>query len=150
MTISQTAELADLDRATARHCLLTLTHESYAHSDGKYFRLTDKAVRLGNEVLMALPLGQIVQPWLDRLATQINQSCSVAVLDGHDIIYIARAAQQKVMSITLTPGSRLPAYWTSMGRVLLATLPSAQRTDLLYSCDLTPRTPLRQVIGRRD
>ncbi len=74
--------------------------------------------------------------------TQINQSCSVAVLDGHDIIYIARAAQQKVMSITLTPGSRLPAYWTSMGRVLLATFPPAQRTDLLDSCDLTPRTPL--------
>ncbi len=61
LTISQTAELADLDRATARRCLLTLTDEGYAHSDGKYFRLTDKAVRLGNEVLMALPLGQIVQ-----------------------------------------------------------------------------------------
>ena len=142
LTISQAAELADLDRATARRCLLTLANQGYAHSDGKYFRLTDKAVRLSNGVLMALPLGQIVQPWLDRLATQINQSCSVAVLDGHDIVYIARAAQQKVMSITLAPGSRLPAHWTSMGRVLLAALPPAQRAELLNSCDLTPRTPL--------
>merc|ERR1711991_304505 len=83
---------------------------------------------------------QIVQPWLDQLSEQIGQSCSVALLDETEIVYIARAAQKRVMSIGLMPGSRLPAHCTSMGRVLLAALPREEADLLVRRSDLTPRT----------
>lgn len=84
---------------------------------------------------------QIVQPWLDQLSDNIGKSCSVAILDGTEIVYIARAAQRRVMSINLLPGSRLPAHCTSLGRVLLAGLPEAECLDILRASDLSPRTP---------
>ena len=140
LTITQAAAATGLDRATARRCLLTLHHEGYADYDGKFFRLTHRALRLGLSALDALPLPQIVQPWLDQLTEQISQSCSVAVLDGAEIVYIARAAQRRVMSIGLMPGSRLPAHCTSLGRVLLAALPEPTATALISQSDLTPRT----------
>jgi IclR family pca regulon transcriptional regulator len=90
--------------------------------------------------LAALPLPQIVQPWLDQLSEQIGQSCSVSILDGTDIVYLARAAQRRVMSIGLMPGSRLPAHCTSMGRVLLAALHEEDARAVIEISDLTPRT----------
>lgn len=130
-----------LDRATARRCLLTLHQAGYADHDGKFFSLTSRALRLGVGALAAMPLPQIVQPWLDQLAEQINQSCSVSILDGAEIVYVARAAQKRVMSIGLMPGSRLPAHCTSMGRVLLAALPHDQARAIIDDSDLSPRTP---------
>ncbi|MBA83110.1 IclR family transcriptional regulator domain-containing protein [Thalassobius sp. S69A] len=141
LTISDVAGQTGFDRATARRCLLTLHHGGYANYDGKFFSLTPRALRLGLGALSAMPLPQIVQPWLDQLAEQIGQSCSVSILDGTEIIYIARAAQKRVMSIGLMPGSRLPAHCTSMGRVLLASLPAEQARAVLDASDLSPRTP---------
>lgn len=141
LSITDTATLTGLDRATARRCLLTLHHAGYADYDGKFFMLTPRALRLGMGALSALPLPQIVQPWLDQLTEQIGQSCSVSILDGTEIVYIARAAQRRVMSIGLMPGSRLPAHCTSMGRVLLATLPENEARSTLDASDLSPRTP---------
>lgn len=141
MSITDAAHATGLDRATARRCLLTLHHEGFADYDGKYFSLTHRALRLGAGALAALPLPQIVQPWLDQLTEQIGQSCSVAVLDGTEIVYLARAAQKRVMSIGLMPGTRLPAFCTSMGRVLLAALPLDERRSCIIASDLTPRTP---------
>lgn len=89
-----------------------------------------------------MPLPQLVQPWLDRLSEDLGESSSVSVLDGDEIVYVARAAQRKVMSIALMPGSRLPAFCTSMGRVLLAALPEPQARARLTARPLLARTAL--------
>ena len=140
LSITDVSEMTELDRATARRCLLTLHAHGYANYDGKYFSLTPRVLRLGMGALAALPLPQIVQPWLDQLSEQIGQSCSVSILDGTEIVYVARAAQRRVMSIGLMPGSRLPAHCTSMGRVLLAALPLEEAKKLIATSDLAPRT----------
>ncbi len=142
LAISDVAEATGLDRATARRCLLTLLQLGYADYDGKFFTLTPRVLRLGMGALAAMPLAQLVQPWLDQLSEQIGQSTSVAILDDTEIVYIARAAQRRVMSIGLMPGSRLPAHCTSMGRVLLAALPEAEARARVEAADLSPRTPL--------
>ena len=140
LSISEVSEITGLDRATARRCLLTLHEGGYADYDGKFFTLTPRVLRLGMGALAALPLAQLVQPWLDQLSDQIGQSTSVSILDDTEIVYLARAAQRRVMSIGLMPGSRLPAHCTSMGRVLLAALPEAEARGLIERSDLSPRT----------
>lgn len=140
LSIAEVAEATGLDRATARRCLLTLHELGYADYDGKFFALTPRILRLGMGALAAMPLAQLVQPWLDQLSERIGQSTSVSILDGTEIVYLARAAQRRVMSIGLMPGSRLPAHCTSMGRVLLAALPEAQARAIVERSDLTPRT----------
>lgn len=141
LSIAEAAKATNLDRATARRCLLTLHAEGYAHYDGKFFSLTHKVLRLGMSALASLPLPQIVQPWLDQLTEQIGESCSVSVLDDTEIVYVARAAQKRVMSIGLMPGTRLPAHCTSLGRVLLAAMDEAEAKSIVLRSDLTPRTP---------
>lgn len=139
-SISEVSVASGLDRATARRCLLTLAHLGYADYDGKFFTLTPRVLRLGTACLATMPLPQLMQPLLDRLSEQISESSSVSILDGTDIVYVARAAQRKVMSIGLMPGSRLPAYCTSMGRVLLAALPEAAAREILSQAPLSART----------
>lgn len=126
LSISDAAERAGLDRATARRCLLTLADLGYADYDGKFFTLTPHILRLGTACLATMPLPGLVQPWLNRLSDMLGESTSVSILDRDEIVYVARAAQKKVMSIALMPGSRLPAFCTSMGRVLLAALPEPE------------------------
>ncbi|RWR50182.1 IclR family transcriptional regulator [Sinirhodobacter ferrireducens] len=145
LSIAETAERTGLDRATARRCLLTLHAEGYADYDGKFFTLTPRVLRLGMGALAALPLAQLVQPWLDQLSERIGQSTSVSILDETEIVYLARAAQRRVMSIGLLPGSRLPAHCTSMGRVLLAALPEPEARALIDASDLSPRTPFSRT-----
>ena len=140
-TISQVSAMSGLDRATARRCLLTLAHHGYAEHDGKFFTLTPRVLRLGTACLAAMPLPQRVQPVLDALSERIGESTSVSILDGAEIVYVARASQRRVMSIALMPGSRLPAYCTSMGRVLLAALPEAEAAARLGPGPLPARTP---------
>ncbi|MCX5514779.1 IclR family transcriptional regulator [Kaistia algarum] len=139
-SIAEVAAAAGLDRATARRCLLTLAHLGYADYDGKFFTLTPRVLRLGTACLATMPLPQLVQPLLDQLSDAIGESSSVSVLDGAEIVYVARAAQRKLMSIALMPGSRLPAYCTSMGRVLLAALPEAEARQRLGTAPLPRRT----------
>ena len=140
LSITQASQASGLDRATARRCLLTLHHEGYADYDGKFFSLTPRALRLGTGALSAMPLPQLVQPWLDQLTEIIGQSCSVSLLEGTEIVYIARASQRRVMSIGLLPGSRLPSHCTTMGRVLLSALSDEEARAIISQCDLTPRT----------
>jgi IclR family pca regulon transcriptional regulator len=139
--ISDVAAASGLDRATARRCLLTLAHHGYADWDGKFFTLTPRVLRLGTACLASMPMPAIVQPALDALSDLIGESTSVSILDGAEIVYVARAAQRKVMSISLMPGSRLPAYCTSMGRVMLAALPEADARARLDSLPRPARTP---------
>lgn len=140
LSISDAAEIAGLDRATTRRCLLTLSELGYAAYDGKFFTVTPKVLRLGTGCLATMPLPKIVQPLIDRLSEEIGQSTSVSILDETEIVYVARAAQQRVMSIALMPGSRLPAYCTSMGRVLLSAQPPERQRDILEASRLVART----------
>lgn len=144
-SIAEVSAASGLDRATARRCLLTLAHHGYADYDGKFFTLRPRVLRLGTACLATMPLPQIVQPLLDALSERIGQSSSVSILDGAEIVYVARAAQRKVMSIGLMPGSRLPAYCTSMGRVMLAALPEAEARALLEAAPLPARTPFTRT-----
>ncbi|MCD2174793.1 IclR family transcriptional regulator domain-containing protein [Rhizobium sp. C4] len=140
LSIAEASEIAGLDRATTRRCLLTLAEGGYADYDGKFFTLTPRVLRLGTGGLAAMPLPRVVQPLLDALSQEIGESTSVSILDGAEIVYVARAAQRRVMSIALMPGSRLPAYCTSMGRVLLAALDPAEARAILASQPRPART----------
>jgi len=145
LSISEAAEISGYDRATTRRCLLTLAELGYCAYDGKYFTVTPRVLRLGTGCLASMPLPRIVQPWLDRLSEEIGQSTSVSILDDGEIVYVARASQRRVMSIALMPGSRLPAYCTSMGRVLLAALPPERALELLSAEPLVQRTARTQT-----
>ena len=140
MSITDIANVTGLDRATARRCLLTLAHLGYAEYDGKFFMLQPKILRLGHAYLSATPLPTILQPVLDQLSEEVGESASASVLDGNEIVYIARAAQMRVISINLTSGSRLPAYCASMGRVLLSALPPQEALDILNTTDRITKT----------
>lgn len=140
-SISEVANASGLDRATARRCLLTLAQLGYADYDGKFFTLTPRVLRLGTACLATMPLPQLVQPLLDELSERLGESSSVSILDAAEIVYVARAAQKKVMSISLMPGSRLPAYCTSMGRVLMAALAPRRAAEILEVKPPTRRTP---------
>jgi IclR family pca regulon transcriptional regulator len=139
-SISDVSVASGLDRATARRCLLTLAHTGYADYDGKFFTLTPRVLRLGTGCLAAMPLPRVVQPILDDLSERLGESTSVSILDAGEIVYVARAAQRKVMSIGLMPGSRLPAYCTSMGRVMLAALQPEAAAARLTAAPLPART----------
>ncbi len=145
LSISEAAEISGYDRATTRRCLLTLAELGYCAYDGKYFTVTPRVLRLGTGCLASMPLPRIVQPWLDQLSEEIGQSTSVSILDDAEIVYVARASQRRVMSIALMPGSRLPAYCTSMGRVLLAALPPERAMELLSAAPLVQRTARTQT-----
>ncbi|KQV30801.1 IclR family transcriptional regulator [Rhizobium sp. Root1203] len=141
LSIAEASKLTGLDRATVRRSLLTLAELGYADYDGKFFALTPKILRLGHAYLSATPLPALIQPHLDQLSEKAGQSASASVLDGTEIVYIARASQRRVMSINLTPGSRLPAYCASMGRALLASLPESEARAILEKTELKQNTP---------
>lgn len=140
LSITEAATMVGLDRATTRRCLLTLSATGYASYDGKFFTLTPRVLRLGTGCLASMPLPRIVQPYLDGLSERIGLSSSVSILDDTEIVYVARAAQRRVMSISLMPGSRLPAYCTSMGRVLLAALDPSEAKKVLERSTIEKRT----------
>ncbi|MGV0344919.1 IclR family transcriptional regulator domain-containing protein [Corynebacterium lehmanniae] len=140
-TLAQVAESTGLPRATVRRFLHTLVAEGYASSDGTVFWLTPKTLELGFSYLSSLGLPAIAQPHLDGLSRSLNESCSLTVLDGPDVVYVARAAADRIMSVNITIGTRFPAYATSMGRVLLADLPPAQLDAYLADTALEPITP---------
>lgn len=145
LSIADVSRITGLDRATARRCLLTLSELGYADYDGKFFALTPRILRLGHAYLSVTPLPHIIQPFLDRLSEEVGQSASASVLDGGEVIYIARASQRRVMSINLMPGSRLPAYCASMGRVLLAGLPEDEARRLIEANERRAYTPLTKT-----
>jgi IclR family transcriptional regulator, pca regulon regulatory protein len=130
-TLSEVAERTGLTRAGARRILLTLQTLSYVELQDKRFRLTPKILDLGFAYLSSLPLWNLAEPAMSRLVSDVQESCSAAVLEGSDIVYVLRVPTQKIMSINLGVGSRLPAYCTSMGRVLLAGLPRPELAALL-------------------
>lgn len=139
-TLTEVAQRAGLTRAGARRILLTLEHLGYVASRGRLFGLTAKTLDLGFAYLSSLPLWNLAEPVMEALVEEVKESCSAAVLDGADIVYVLRVPTHKIMSINLGIGSRLPASCTSMGRVLLAELDPGALAELLQRHPPTPRT----------
>jgi IclR family pca regulon transcriptional regulator len=139
-TLTQVATRSGLTRAGARRILLTLQSLGYVEADGKLFNLTPRILDLGFAYLSSMPIWNLAEPVMETLVDQVRESCSAAVLDGADIVYVLRVPTHKIMSISLGVGSRLPAYCTSMGRMLLASLPEQDLERLLESLDRAQRT----------
>ncbi|WP_042417390.1 IclR family transcriptional regulator domain-containing protein [Streptacidiphilus anmyonensis] len=140
LSLSAVAEATGLARATARRALITLEHLGYVTTTGRSFRLTPTVLELGYAPLSRLSLAELAAPHLADLVTQVHDSASMAVLDGHDIRYTARVAASRVMSVRISVGTRFPAYATAMGRVLLAALPVGACDALLAGEELRPLT----------
>jgi IclR family pca regulon transcriptional regulator len=142
LTIAQLSLRTGIPRAAVRRCLYTLSKLGYvATDDGRTYVLRPAILALGHAYLSSTPLANAVQPLLDRITRELHESSSMAVLEGDDILYVARSSTNaRVMSIDLGIGSRLPAYCTSMGRVLLAGLPPAELRDYLSRAKLTRLT----------
>ncbi|MDA0636014.1 IclR family transcriptional regulator [Nonomuraea sp. MCN248] len=143
LTLSEVARATGLTRAAARRFLLTLTDLGYVRNDGRLFALTPRVLELGYAYLSSLSLPEVAAPHLERLAAEVHESASVAVLDGEDVVYVARVATARIMRVSISIGTRFPAYCTSMGRVLLAGLPPADLDAYLARAGLrrlTPRT----------
>lgn len=141
LTLTDAAAITGLTRATARRFLMTLESLGYATSDGKQWRLTARVLDLGHSYLASLGLPEIVAEHLDRVAQAVHESASAAVLDGDDIVYVARVESRKIMRVQITVGTRFPAYVTSMGRVLLADLETADAERILRASDRNALTP---------
>lgn len=142
MTLSEVAELTNMDRAKARRYLLTLHALGYVHKDKRQFKLSPKTLSLGASYLNSVHHHDIIQFYLERVTEQTGESCSFAVLDGNEVVYIARsAAQHRLLSITLSVGTRLPVAYTSMGRAILANLLVAERDEYINNIELTAHTP---------
>jgi IclR family transcriptional regulator, pca regulon regulatory protein len=141
LTISQVSAKTGFSRAAVRRCLYTLIKLGFAGSDDSHnFFLQPRVLALGHSYISSMPLAASAQPVLDHVSQLLHESCSIATLEGLDIIYVARANVTRIMSIDLGVGSRLPAFCTSMGRVLLANLPPAELESFFERVQLTRHT----------
>ena len=132
LTISQVSTTTGLSRAAVRRCLYTLAKLGFAGSDdNRHFFLRPRILALGHSYISSMPLATAAQPVLEHISHLLHESCSIATLDGIDIVYIARANVTRIMSIDLGVGSRLPAFCTSMGRAILANLPPEELDSVL-------------------
>jgi IclR family transcriptional regulator, pca regulon regulatory protein len=123
LTLSEVAGSTGLSRAAARRFLRTLVQLGYMRSEGSRFALRPKVLELGYAYLSSLTLPEVSMPHLEQLVEQVHESSSVSELDGDDVVYIARVPTKRIMAVTISVGTRFPAYATSMGRVLLAAQP---------------------------
>jgi IclR family transcriptional regulator, pca regulon regulatory protein len=141
VTVSQLAAATGLSRAAVRRCLHTLTRLGYAaYDDTAHCVLLPKVMALGYAYFSSKPFVQVAQSVLDRLGSIIGESCSLSVLDGDEIVYVVRTSVTRIMALDLHVGSRLPAFCTSMGRVLLASLPEDQLDSYLARVTLRHHT----------
>jgi IclR family pca regulon transcriptional regulator len=123
LSLSEVARATGLTRAAARRFLLTLVKLGYVRSDGREFSLRPRVLELGYAYLSGLALPEVAEPYLEDLSARLHESSSISVLDGHYIVYVARVATKRIMTVAISVGTRFPAYAASMGRVLLAGLP---------------------------
>lgn len=155
LTVSQISTRTGFSRAAVRRCLYTLTRLGFAATDdSRHFHLRPRVLALGHSYIASMPLAAMAQPILENVSQNLHESCSIAALDKTEIIYIARANVTRIMSIDLGVGSRLPAFCTSMGRVLIADLPPENLDEFLARVEFkryTERTvpsseKLRQIL----
>lgn len=140
LTLSEVAERTDLARATVRRILLTLVELGYVQQVGRDFSLLPKVLDLGFAYLSSLQLPDIAEAHMEALVAEVRESSSLSVFDGSEVVYVARVPTTRIMTISLAVGSRLPAYPTSMGRVLLAGLSDAELDRYLAATPLVALT----------
>ncbi|MEH2624012.1 IclR family pca regulon transcriptional regulator [Bradyrhizobium sp. AZCC 1719] len=141
MTLSDLAKAAELPRATARRILFTLERAGFVATDGKLFRLTPRVLVLASSYLASNHVVSVLQPALDRLSAEAQEIASMAILDGDDVVFIARASPTRIFSSGIDIGYRLPAFCTSVGRVLLSRLADDELAAVLDRMELAPLTP---------
>ncbi|MGF6310388.1 IclR family pca regulon transcriptional regulator [Bradyrhizobium sp. i1.8.4] len=140
-TLSDLARAADLPRATARRILFTLAHGGFVSTDGKLFTLTPHVLTLAGSFLQSNQVVTVLQPVLDRIATAAQEIASLALLDGDDVVFVARSSPTRVFSAGLDIGYRLPAFCTSVGRAMLGRLGDAELAARLKAMRRDPVTP---------
>jgi IclR family pca regulon transcriptional regulator len=139
-TIAQISQKTGIPRAAVRRCLFTLQQLGYVDAELNNFSLRPKVLTLGYSYLSSTPLTVSSQPYLNAISRDLGESCSIAVLDDGEVLYVARSAASRVMSVALNTGSRLPAYCTSLGRVMLAYLAPDQLDAYFAKAKLRPMT----------
>ncbi|MFL4480383.1 IclR family transcriptional regulator C-terminal domain-containing protein [Paeniglutamicibacter sp. ORCA_105] len=140
LTVTQVAEAIGVSRAAARRFLLTLVDLGYLEADGNSYRQTARVLDIGASYLSGLTLPQVARPHLQSLAVELSETTALCVLDGQDILYVERISNPRHHSMNVSIGNRLPAWATSMGRVLVAELPEAAREEFLSNAKLTSFT----------
>jgi IclR family pca regulon transcriptional regulator len=148
LSVAEVAREVGISRAAARRCLHTLSVLGYASSTNGAYELGPSVLTLGYAYLASTPAARVAQPILERVTDRLHESCSLAGLDGDEIVYIARSAAPRILSIGVTVASRLPAYCTSMGRVLLSALPADALHRLLVALVPERHTP-RTIVQKR-
>ena len=140
LTLSEVARATGLTRAAARRFLHTLVDLGYVRNNGRLFALRPRILELGYAYLSSLGLPEIALPHLETLVATVHESSSVSVLDGDDVVYVARVPTRRIMTVVISVGTRFPAYATSMGRVLLAGQSDEWLDGYLTSARLSPLT----------
>lgn len=140
MTLSDIAKRANLPRATVRRILLTLQTSGFVAGDERLFSLTPRILLLASAYLASNQISSVLQPLMDDVATKAREVCSIAVLDGDEVVFIARSSPTRVFSTGLDIGYRLPAFCTSVGRVLLSRLSNEELADKINAMALTAQT----------
>ncbi|MFC5327129.1 IclR family transcriptional regulator domain-containing protein [Bradyrhizobium oligotrophicum] len=140
MTLSKAAELTGLARATVRRILLTLKASGLVHGDDRLFSLTPRVLLLASSYLASNQINSVMQPLMDATATEAREVCSLAVLDGDEVVFIARATPTRMFSTGLEIGYRLPAFCTSVGRALLSRMPDDQLGEAIARMSVTAMT----------
>ena len=143
MALAEIARRVNLPRATVRRALITLETLGYVESDGKTFMLTPQVLSLGHSYLTSMPVTRAVRPYLEKMSALFNESSSAGILDHNDAVFVARVQARRTLLGTAPAGSRVPAYCTSMGRVLLAAQPDEMIEEYLARIEphaYTPRT----------
>lgn len=141
LTLSEVAREAGLTRAGARRFLHTLVTTGYASLAERRFRLTPRLLTMARTFVGGASLWRFAEPFMQEVSDRLNESCSAAVLSGEDVVYVARVAGRRIMSVGLQVGTRLPAYCTSMGRMLLSDLNDPELRSFLENAALETRTP---------
>lgn len=149
LTIADVSRATGLTRAVVRRCLYTLRELGYAATDGRTYSLQPRILNLGYAYLSTAPIPIAAQPVLEELSGQVGEATSVAVLDDGAVVYVARAATRRIMAVTLGVGSRLPAYCTALGRVLLAEMPPERAAQELAKFELVAHTRFTVISLRR-
>lgn len=141
LTLSDVARATGLTRAAARRFLHTLVELGYVRNNGRLFALRPRILELGHAYLSSLGLSEVATPHLETLVADVRESSSVSVLDGDEVVYVARVSTRRIMTVIISVGTRFPAYATSMGRVLLSGQSADWLDGYLATAQLAPLTP---------
>lgn len=141
LTMQEVADQLDVTRAAARRLLLTLEHNGYLAQEGRQFALTPKVMDLGYAYFASMNLPQLARPYLQALRAEVNESCSIGMLDRDSVVLVAREEPSQMLRVDMAIGRRMPAYAHSLGRVLLAGLDDDARATYLAGAELRKLTP---------